>query len=56
VLARRRLWQNKMDYGHATGHGVGYFEGVHEDPCGIWKSNSTVFAPGMIVSNEPGYY
>jgi Xaa-Pro aminopeptidase len=56
VLARRRLWQKKLDYGHGTGHGVGHFEGVHEGPCGISKFNSTVFAPGMIVSNEPGYY
>jgi Xaa-Pro aminopeptidase len=56
VLARRRLWQNKLDYGHGTGHGVGHFEGVHEGPCGISKYNSQVFAPGMIVSNEPGYY
>jgi len=56
VLARRRLWQKKLDYGHGTGHGVGHFEGVHEGPCGISKHNTTVFAPGMVVSNEPGYY
>jgi Xaa-Pro aminopeptidase len=35
---------------------VGYFEGVHEGPCGISKFNHTVFEAGMIVSNEPGYY
>jgi Xaa-Pro aminopeptidase len=50
------MWENKMDYGHGTGHGVGYFEEVHEGPCGISKHNQTEFEPGMIVSNEPGYY
>lgn len=37
ILARRRLWQNYMDYGHGTGHGVGYFLNVHEGPTGISK-------------------
>ena len=41
---------------HGTGHGVGYFLGVHEGPVGISKINTIVFKPGMIVSNEPGYY
>ncbi len=44
------------DYLHGTGHGVGYFLGVHEGPVGISKINTVVFKPGMIVSNEPGYY
>jgi len=45
-----------MDYMHGTGHGVGYFEGVHEGPCGISSHNNTKFQAGMIVTNEPGYY
>lgn len=45
-----------MDFAHGTGHGVGYFGGVHEGPVGISKFNKTVFEPNMIVTNEPGYY
>ena len=56
TLARRWLWAAKKDYGHGTGHGVGYFEGVHEGPVGISARCEVVFEPGMIVSNEPGYY
>ena len=56
LLARRRLFEVGKDYQHGTGHGVGYFLGVHEGPVGISKINITVFKPGMIVSNEPGYY
>ena len=56
VLARRHLWNAGLDYMHGTGHGVGYFEGVHEGPVGISKYNKTVFEKNMIVTNEPGYY
>lgn len=56
ILARRHLYAKGMNYGHGTGHGVGYYQGVHEGPCGISKYNKTVFKPGMIVTNEPGYY
>ena len=56
VLARRHLWQVGLDYLHGTGHGVGYFEGVHEGPVGLSKYNTTVYEPNMIVTNEPGYY
>lgn len=56
ALARRHLWQNKMDYGHGTGHGVGYFLNVHEGPHGISKFRTEPLVEGMIVSNEPGYY
>lgn len=45
-----------MDYQHGTGHGVGYFQGVHEGPVNICKGGRTTFKAGMIVSNEPGYY
>ena len=57
VLARLPLWQAGLDYDHGTGHGVGAYLGVHEGPQRIAKGwNATPLAPGMIVSNEPGYY
>lgn len=56
ILARRHLWAKGLDYGHGTGHGVGYFQGVHEGPVGISKYNQTKYQAGMIVTNEPGYY
>jgi Xaa-Pro aminopeptidase len=57
VLARAALWNAGLDYDHGTGHGVGSYLGVHEGPQGISKRPSAVaLRPGMIVSNEPGYY
>ncbi|MCI4645600.1 MAG: aminopeptidase P family protein [Hyphomonadaceae bacterium] len=57
TLARHALWQAGLDYDHGTGHGVGVYLGVHEGPQRIAKGwNSVPLAPGMIVSNEPGYY
>ena len=57
VLARHALWQYGLDYDHGTGHGVGVYLGVHEGPQRISKAPNTVaLQPGMIVSNEPGYY
>lgn len=57
ALARQFLWQRGLDYDHGTGHGVGAFLSVHEGPQRIAKAwNATALAPGMIVSNEPGYY
>jgi len=57
VLARRFLWAEGLDYDHGTGHGVGSFLSVHEGPQRISKLGSTVaLKPGMILSNEPGYY
>ena len=56
-FARRALWQVGLDYDHGTGHGVGSYLGVHEGPQRISKApNSQALLPGMIVSNEPGYY
>ena len=56
-LARAPLWQAGLDYDHGTGHGVGHYLGVHEGPHRISKLTSRVaLKPGMIVSNEPGYY
>ena len=57
VLARTPLWQVGLDYDHGTGHGVGHYLGVHEGPQRISKSpNQVALKPGMIISNEPGYY
>jgi Xaa-Pro aminopeptidase len=57
ALARYALWQVGLDYDHGTGHGVGAYLSVHEGPHRISKVGNTVaLQPGMIVSNEPGYY
>ncbi|MBR2820077.1 MAG: aminopeptidase P family protein [Reyranella sp.] len=57
ALARCALWQVGLDYDHGTGHGVGAYLSVHEGPHRISKMpNSVALRPGMIVSNEPGYY
>ena len=56
-IARFELWKKGLDYNHGTGHGVGSFLGVHEGPQSISKSPINVaLKPGMIISNEPGYY
>lgn len=57
AFARKPLWDAGLDYDHGTGHGVGSFLGVHEGPQRIAKApNSQALLPGMILSNEPGYY
>ena len=57
ALARQFLWREGFDFDHGTGHGVGVFLSVHEGPQRISKQPSRVaLRPGMIVSNEPGYY
>ncbi len=57
ALARRPLWEAGLDYGHGTGHGVGSYLGVHEGPQNISKRPiHQALMPGMICSNEPGYY
>jgi Xaa-Pro aminopeptidase len=57
ALARVPLWSAGLDFDHGTGHGVGSYLGVHEGPQRISKlPNSVALRPGMIVSNEPGYY
>ena len=56
-LARQFLWQHGYDYDHGTGHGVGCFLNVHEGPQRISKNSIDVaLQPGMVISNEPGYY
>ncbi len=57
ALARAALWAHGLDYEHGTGHGVGSYLGVHEGPQRIAKwPNTVALQPGMILSNEPGYY
>ncbi len=55
-LARRALWAAGLDFDHGTGHGVGSYLSVHEGPQRISKLGTVALEPGMILSNEPGYY
>lgn len=61
ILARMFLWEHQLNYGHGTGHGVGFFLNVHEPPQGFSPAVNTPRAniaiePGMLTSNEPGLY
>ena len=57
VLAREPLWRTRRNFGHGTGHGVGFFLNVHEGPQDIRQNfNKQPLEPGMITSNEPGLY
>ena len=57
VLARRALWEVGLEYDHGTGHGVGHFLNVHEGPQRISQiPNSVALEPGMVLSDEPGFY
>lgn len=55
-FARRALWDAGLEYDHGTGHGVGSYLSVHEGPARIAKTSTVPLEPGMILSNEPGYY
>ena len=55
-FARRALWEAGLDFDHGTGHGVGSYLSVHEGPARISKLGGAALLPGMILSNEPGYY
>lgn len=55
-FARRALWDAGLDYDHGTGHGVGSYLSVHEGPQSISRGGMVPLEPGMICSNEPGYY
>ena len=61
ILARRELWRDGLDYRHGTGHGIGYLLSVHEGPFSL-SYNSTIpsnlvpLEPGMVISDEPGFY
>ncbi len=60
ILARKALWEQGMNYGHGTGHGVGYFLNVHEGPQTIGTGASgdlkTIIEPGMLTADEPAIY
>lgn len=56
ALARAPLWQAGQDYDHGTGHGVGVYLCVHEGPQRLSRVSEVPLRPGMILSNEPGYY
>ncbi len=56
AFARRDLWEAGLDFDHGVGHGVGSYLSVHEGPQRISKLGTTPLQPGMILSNEPGYY
>jgi Xaa-Pro aminopeptidase len=60
AIARKPLWDNQMNYGHGTGHGVGFFLNVHEGPQTIGTSASgdmsSILTPGMLTSDEPAFY
>ena len=57
ALARMPLWKAKRNFGHGTGHGIGYYLCVHEGPQSIrYQYNPQPLLPGMVTSNEPGLY
>ncbi len=60
MLARQYLWQDGKNFLHGTGHGVGFFMNVHEAPQGfanaLSQRGTTAHVPGMVSSNEPGFY
>ena len=57
ALARMPLWKARRNFGHGTGHGVGYYLCVHEGPQSIrWQYNPQPLLPGMVTSNEPAIY
>ncbi len=55
-FARRALWEIGADFDHGTGHGVGSYLSVHEGPQSISRAGMAALQPGMLISNEPGYY
>lgn len=56
AIARQYLWNQSLNFGHGTGHGVGYFLNVHEGPANISPRGIVAIEPGMVLSNEPGLY
>ena len=56
AITRAPLWAANMDFAHGTGHGVGHVLSVHEGPVSISKRGDKPLKPGMVLSNEPGYY
>jgi Xaa-Pro aminopeptidase len=58
TIARKPLWDAALNYGHGTGHGIGSYLNVHEGPQAIsyYRGIGVALQPGMVISNEPGYY
>ncbi|SFC05985.1 aminopeptidase P family protein [Tropicimonas isoalkanivorans] len=56
AIARAPLWRAGQDYDHGTGHGVGAYLSVHEGPQRLSRQSDVPLEPGMVLSNEPGYY
>ena len=57
ALARQPMWQTLRNFGHGTGHGIGFFLNVHEGPQSIRQDlKEQAILPGMVTSNEPGIY
>lgn len=57
ILAREALWADGLNFGHGTGHGIGFFLNVHEGPQSISPAdNRNIISPGMVLSNEPAIY
>ena len=58
ILARKALWENGLNYGHGTGHGVGFCLNVHEGPqnIGLGSGSAIIIEPGMLISDEPAIY
>lgn len=56
AIGRLPLWEAHQDFNHGLGHGVGAYLSVHEGPAGLSRASSVPLKPGMILSNEPGYY
>lgn len=56
ILARKELWNNGKDFGHSTGHGVGFCLAVHEGPMAISPRNHLPLQKGMVITDEPGFY
>lgn len=60
ILARQHLWASGLNYGHGTGHGVGFFSNVHEGPYGISPAiggeRNRPLKAGVLITNEPGFY
>jgi Xaa-Pro aminopeptidase len=57
AFARQALWSVGLDFDHGTGHGVGAYLSVHEGPMSLSRTSRPIpFKPGMLISNEPGYY
>jgi len=56
ALARQPILQDRQNFKHGTGHGIGYCLGVHEGPHGVSSRSTVALVPGMLISNEPGIY